>query len=181
MKGSRLELRDLVSGGVVTVGPAAEPKRALRFSAAAITIRDLKTAVAVGPQIRHIDGAPGSTSALRGDRITMYVESPTGTLSGLEGVPLPSVLRLRLRLRLHLAPEAVPKWLYGTVGKLDLKLQLGLDDADIDQAGQAGGELYISGVHGCGMRPGEAGGLLGLRLETDRFTLVETERFLILR
>jgi hypothetical protein len=41
MKGSRLELRDLVSGGGVTVGPAAGPKRALRFSAAAITIGDL--------------------------------------------------------------------------------------------------------------------------------------------
>ena len=91
MKGSRLELRDLVSGGVVTVDPAAGSKRALRFSAAAITIRDLKMAVPVGPQIRHIDGAPGSTSALRGDHITMCVESLTGTLSGLEGVPIPGI------------------------------------------------------------------------------------------
>ncbi|MPY56749.1 hypothetical protein [Streptomyces spongiae] len=74
----------------------------------------------------------------------MYVESLTGTLSGLEDVPLSPVLRL------HLAPDAVPEWLYGTVGKLDLKLQPGLDGADIDQAGQAGGELVIPGVHGYG-------------------------------
>ncbi|WP_369255162.1 hypothetical protein [Streptomyces sp. R35] len=64
MKGSRLELRDLVSGGVVTVDTAAGPKRALGFAAAAIAIRDLKMAAPVGPRIRHVDGAPGPTSAL---------------------------------------------------------------------------------------------------------------------
>jgi hypothetical protein len=144
MKGSRLELRDLVFGGVVTVDTAAGPKRVLKFSAAAVMIRDLKMAVPVGPQIQHIDGAPGSTSTLRSDRITMYVESLTGTLSGVEGIPLPPVLRL------HLTPDTVPEWLYDTVGKLDLKLRLGLDDADIDQAGQTGGELVIPGIHGYG-------------------------------
>jgi hypothetical protein len=39
---------------------------------------------------------------------------------------------------------------YDTVGKLDLKLRLGLDDAGIDQAGQTGGELVIPGIHGYG-------------------------------
>ncbi|MDQ0764875.1 hypothetical protein [Streptomyces canus] len=39
----------------------------------------------MGPQIQHIDGAPGSTSTPRGDRITMYVESLAGTLSGADG------------------------------------------------------------------------------------------------
>lgn len=144
MKGSRLELRDLVFGGVVTVDTAAGPKRVLKFSAAAVTIRDLRMAVPVGPQIQHIDGAPGSTSTLQGDRITMYVESLTGTLSGVEGIPLPPVLRL------HLTPDTVPEWLYDTVGKLGLKLRLGLDDADIDQAGQTGGELTVPGIHGYG-------------------------------
>ncbi|MDX3313514.1 hypothetical protein P1S61_31505 [Streptomyces sp. ME08-AFT2] len=144
MKGSRLELRDLVFGGVVTVDTAAGPKRVLKFSAAAVTIRDLKMAVPVGPQIQHIDGAPGSTSTLHGDRITMYVESLTGTLSGAEGIPLPPVLRL------HLTPDTVPQWLYDTVGKLDLKLRLVLDEADIDQAGQTGGQLVIPGIHGYG-------------------------------
>jgi hypothetical protein len=144
MKGSRLELRDVVFGGVVTVDTAAGPKRVLKFSAAAVTIRDLKMAVPVGPQIQHIDGAPGSTSTLRGDRITMYVESLTGTLSGAEGIRLPPVLRLRL------TPDTVPEWLFDTVGKLGLKLQLSLDDADIDQAGQTGGKLIIPGIHGYG-------------------------------
>ncbi|MGW2522571.1 hypothetical protein ACWC09_37415 [Streptomyces sp. NPDC001617] len=41
MKGSRLELHDLAVGGVVTVDTAATPKRVLKFSAAAATIRDL--------------------------------------------------------------------------------------------------------------------------------------------
>ncbi|MEU3788069.1 hypothetical protein [Streptomyces sp900129855] len=144
MKGSRLALHDLVFGGVVTVDTAAGPKRVLKFSAGSVTIRDLKMAVPVGPQIQHIDGAPGSTSTLRGDGITMYVESLTGTLSGIEGVPVPPVLRL------HLTPDTIPEWLYDTVGKLDLKLQLGLDDADIDQAGQTGGKLAIPGIHGYG-------------------------------
>lgn len=144
MKGSRLQLRDVIFGGVVTVDTAAGPKRVLKFSATGVTIRDLNMSVPVGPQIQHIDGAPGSTSTVRGDRITMYVESLTGTLSGTEGIPLPAVLRL------HLTPDTVPEWLYDTVGKLDLKLQLDLDDADIDQAGQTGGELTIPGIHGYG-------------------------------
>ena len=144
MKGSRLELHDLVFGGVVTVDTAAGPRRVLKFTAAAVTIRDLKMAVPAGPQIQHVDGAPGSTSTLRGGRIAMYVESLTGTLSGVEGVPLPPVLRL------HLTPDTVPEWLYDTVGKLGLKLQLGLDDADIDQAGQTGGALTVPGIHGYG-------------------------------
>ncbi|MGW2522572.1 hypothetical protein ACWC09_37420 [Streptomyces sp. NPDC001617] len=101
-------------------------------------------AAPVGGQIQHINGAPGSTSTQRGGRITMYVENLTGPLSGVEGIPLPPVLRL------HLAPDTVPEWLYDTVGKLDLKLRLGLDDADIDQAGQTGGGLVIPGIHGYG-------------------------------
>ncbi|MER6161477.1 hypothetical protein ABT147_39145 [Streptomyces sp. NPDC001868] len=144
MKGSRLELPDLVFGGVVTVDTAAGPKRVLKFSAAAVTIRDLRMAVPVGGRIQHIDGAPGSTSTLRGDRIAMYVESLTGTLSGVEGIPVPPVLRL------HLTPDTVPERLYDTVGKLGLKLRLGLDDADIDQAGQTDGGLVIPGIHGYG-------------------------------
>ena len=108
---------------------AAGPKRVLKFSAAAVRIRDLKMAVPVGPQIQHIDGAPGSTSTLRGGGITMYVESLTGTLAGVQGLPTPPVLRV------HLTPDTVPEWLYDTIGNLGLKLRLGLDDADIDQAG----------------------------------------------
>ncbi|RNG30400.1 hypothetical protein [Streptomyces botrytidirepellens] len=144
MKGSRLELHDLVFHGVVTVNTADGPKRVLKFSAAAVTIRDLKMAVSAGPQIQHIDGAPGSTSTLRGDGITMYVESLTGTVSSVENLPAPPVLRL------HLTPDTVPEWLYDTIGKLGLKLQLGLHDADIDQAGQTGGKLAIPGIHGYG-------------------------------
>jgi hypothetical protein len=49
----------------------------------------------------------------------MYVESLTGTHFGAEGIPLPPVLSLRLRL----ASDAVPEWLYDTVGKLDPKPQ----------------------------------------------------------
>lgn len=53
MKGSRLELRDLVFGGVVTVDTAAGPKRVLKFSAAAVTIRDLKMAVRPHHHVRR--------------------------------------------------------------------------------------------------------------------------------
>ncbi|MEU1448905.1 hypothetical protein [Streptomyces mirabilis] len=144
MKGSRLALHDVVFHGVVTVDTAAGPKRVLKFTAAAVTIRDLKMAVPVGPQIQHIDGGPGSTSTLQGGDITMYVESLTGTLAGVENIPTPPALRL------HLTPDTVPEWLYDTIGHLGLKLQLSLDDADIDQAGQAGGKLAIPGIHGYG-------------------------------
>jgi hypothetical protein len=144
MKGSRLELHDLVFHGVVTVDTAAGPRRVLKFSAAAVKIRDLKMAVPVGQQIQHIDGAPGSTSTLRGDDITMYVESLTGTLSRVGNVPTPPVLHL------HLTSDTVPEWLYDTTGNIGLKFQLSLKDADIDQAGQTGGELNVPGIHGYG-------------------------------
>ena len=144
MKGSHLDLHDVVFHGVVTVDTAAGPKRVLKFTAAAVRIRDLKMAVPVGPQIQHIDGAPRSTSTLGGDDITMYVESLTGTLSSVESIPTPPLLRLRL------TPDTVPEWLYDTIGKLGPKLQLGLDDADIDQAGQTGGKLVVPGIHGYG-------------------------------
>jgi hypothetical protein len=144
LKGSRLELHDLVIHGVVTMDTAAGPRRVLKFTAAEVAIRDLKMAVPDGPQIQHIDGAPGSTSTIQGDDITMYVESLTGTVSGVENLPAPPVLRL------HLTPDTVPEWLYDTVGNLGLKLRLRLDDADIDQAGQTGGELVILGIHGYG-------------------------------
>ncbi|MFI9169251.1 hypothetical protein [Streptomyces lincolnensis] len=144
MRGSRLDLHDLVFHGVVTVDTAAGPKRVLKFSATTVTIRDLRMSVPVGPQIQHIDGAPGSTSTLRGDEVTMYVESLTGTLSSIENLPTPPVLRL------HLTPDTVPEWLYDTVGKLGATLRLGLNDAEIDQAGQTGGELAVPGIHGYG-------------------------------
>ncbi|WP_405515893.1 hypothetical protein [Streptomyces canus] len=101
-------------------------------------------AVPAGPQIQHIDGAPGSTSTLRDGDLTMYVESLTGTLAGGQGLPTPPVLRL------HLTPDTVPEWLYDTIGNLGLKLRLGLVDADIDQAGQTGGQLVVPGIHGYG-------------------------------
>lgn len=144
MRGSRLDLHDLVFHGVVTVDTTAGPKRVLKFSATAVTIRDLRMSVPVGPQIQHIDGAPGSTSTLRGDEVTMYVESLTGTLSSVENLPMPPVLRL------HLTPDTVPEWLYDTVGKLGATLRLGLNDAEIEQAGQTGGELIVPGIHGYG-------------------------------
>ncbi|MFL5997792.1 MAG: hypothetical protein ACJ736_26365 [Streptomyces sp.] len=74
----------------------------------------------------------------------MYVESLTGIRAGVHGLPAPPVLRL------HPAPDTVPEWLYDTIGNLGLKLRLGLDDTDIDQAGQTGGQLVIPGIHGCG-------------------------------
>ncbi|TDT97868.1 hypothetical protein EDD99_6063 [Streptomyces sp. 846.5] len=77
----------------------------------------------------------------------MYVESLTGTLSGVEGISLPPLLRL------HLTPDTVSEWLYDMAGKLGVKLQLGLADADIDQAGQTGGGLVIPGIHGYGTSP----------------------------
>jgi hypothetical protein len=45
------------------------------------------------------------------------------------------------------------EWLYDTAGKLGLKLQLSLTNADIDQAGQTGGKLIIPGIHGYGTTP----------------------------
>lgn len=63
---------------MATADTAARPKRVLESPEAAVVIRALKTATPVGPQIQPVDGAPGSTPTPRGDRTTMYVESPKG-------------------------------------------------------------------------------------------------------
>ncbi|MCH5676861.1 hypothetical protein [Streptomyces gilvus] len=129
-------------------------------------------AVPVGPQIQHIDGAPGSTSTLRGDRITMYVESLTGTLSGAEGIPLPPAIRL------HLTPDTVPEWLYDTVGRWTSSSNSAWTtptstrpDRQVENSSSQGSTDTERGA--------EAGSLPGLRWETDRFTVLETDRFLI--
>lgn len=170
-KGSRLELHDLAFGGVVTVDTAAGPKRVLKFSAAAVTIRGLKMAVPVGPQIQHIDGAQGSPSTLRGDHLTMYVESLTGTLSGVEGIPCPrssasppTPFRSGSTTRSgNSTSSSNSAWRTPTSTRPDRQA------VSSSPRGSTGTE-----------RSGEAGTLPGLHLETDRSTLVETDRFPIL-
>jgi hypothetical protein len=154
LKSSQLKLYNATFHGVVTVQTAAGPKRVLKFTADAVDIGDLKMNAyegADGNETLHIDGGPGSTSTMRttgGQQITMYVTQLTGTIAGLEGIPLPPLLRVTL------TPDTIPAWLYNLIGDLNLKLQLTLDNADIDQVGQTGGNLTIPGFHGYGV-PGK--------------------------
>jgi len=141
LKSSKLKLTNLVLHGVVTVQTAAGPKRVLKFTAEQVDIGDLQMSVKQGSQLQHVDGAPGSTSTMRDQTVTMYVESLTGTIANLEGIPLPPVLRLTL------TPDTLPEWLYNLLGDANAKLQLTMDDVDVVQAGQTGGDLTIPGMH----------------------------------
>lgn len=149
LKASQLRLYNTVFHGVVTVQTAAGPKRVLKFTAEAVDIDNLKMNAYQGSNTTlHIDGGPGSTSTMRttgGQQITMYVTKLTGTIAGIEGLPLPPLLRVTL------TPDTIPAWLYNIIGSLNLKLQLTLDDVDIDQVGQTGGTLTIPGFHGYGV------------------------------
>jgi hypothetical protein len=142
LKASKLGLHNAVFHGVVTVQTAGGPKRVLKFTAESVDIGNLQMSVKQGTQRQHVDGGPGTTSTMRGGMVTMYVESLTGTIANLEGLELPPILRVTL------TPDLLPEWLWNLVGNLHAKLQLTLNDVDIDQAGQTGGNLTIPGMHG---------------------------------
>jgi hypothetical protein len=83
-------------------------------------------------------------------------------------------------LRLHLTPTPFRSDSTARSRKLGLTLRLGLNNADIDQSGQPEKSSSSRGFTGT-ERHGEVGprgcSLMSLRLEPDRFTVLETDQF----
>ncbi|MGW7576604.1 hypothetical protein [Streptomyces sp. NPDC054765] len=127
LESSALTLRGLNYEGVVNVKTQnGRTKQALKFTADSLDIGDLHQIVddpASGKKY-HVQGAGGSTSTIRGGKVTMYTERLQGNLFGL----IPIVFDPE-----HPPPLNVP-FAYFTKVK-------------IDQAGQFGGNLHIPGLH----------------------------------
>ncbi|PBC85134.1 hypothetical protein SAMN05428945_0293 [Streptomyces sp. 2224.1] len=127
LESSALTLRGLNYEGVVNVQTQnGHTKQALKFTADSVDIGDLHQIVddPTSGKHYHVQGAPGSTSTIRGGKVTMYTERLQGNLFGL----IPIVFDPE-----HPPPINVP-FAYFTKVK-------------IDQAGQFGGNLHIPGLH----------------------------------
>ncbi|MEU9121920.1 hypothetical protein AB0C96_19015 [Streptomyces sp. NPDC048506] len=127
LESSGLTLRGLNYEGVVNVTTqGGHTKQALKFTADSIDIGDLHQIVddpASGKKY-HVRSTPGSTSTIRGGKVTLYTERLQGNLFGL----IPIVFDPE-----HPPPLNVP---YAYFSKVKL-----------DQAGQFGGNLTVPGMH----------------------------------
>ncbi|MEU8684853.1 hypothetical protein [Streptomyces sp. NPDC048611] len=127
LESSALTLRGLNYEGVVNVKTQnGHTKQALKFTADSVDIGDLHQTVddrASGKKY-HVQASQGSTSTIRGGKVTMYTERLQGNLFGL----IPIVFDPE-----HPPPLNVP-FAYFTKVK-------------IEQAGQFGGNLHVPGLH----------------------------------
>lgn len=81
---SLLTLYGLDYEGIVEVKTAGgKTKTVLKFTADSLDIKDLYQTVGKGAQVAHLKSRPGSTSKIRGAKVTMYTESLKGNLFGL--------------------------------------------------------------------------------------------------
>ncbi|MDH6116303.1 hypothetical protein ABH930_000702 [Kitasatospora sp. GAS204A] len=148
LKTTRLALHGAVFGGVYEVHSPTGTKRVLKFTVSAVDIDnlDMSTLENTGygntpPQTFHVKGAPGSTSTMVNGPITMYVESLSGELSALYGIPLPPLGTITL------TPDTLPTWLYDLIGLVPIPLDITMTGVTAVQAGQFGGTLTIPGMH----------------------------------
>ncbi|GAB2727379.1 hypothetical protein GCM10010442_56280 [Kitasatospora kifunensis] len=148
LKSSKLALHGAVFGGVYEVHTPTTTKRVLKFTVSSVDIGDLdmstieNTAVDGKPaETFHVQGAPGSTSTMTEGPVTMYVESLSGELSALFGIPLPPLGTITL------TPDTLPTWLYDLIGAVPIPLDITMTGVTAIQAGQFGGTLHIPGMH----------------------------------
>ncbi|WP_234430902.1 hypothetical protein [Streptomyces sp. NRRL F-4489] len=138
LESTGLTLRGLDYAGVVNVMTQnGHTKQALKFTADSIDIADLHQIVddpASGKHY-HVRSTPGSTSTIRGGKVTLYTERLQGNLFGL----IPIVFDPE-----HPPPINVPFAYFSKV--------------KLDQAGQFGGTLHVPGKKGGGAPPPPGGG-----------------------
>ncbi|PBC77735.1 hypothetical protein BX265_2491 [Streptomyces sp. TLI_235] len=140
---SKLALHGSVFNGVYDVKTPTGSKRVLKFTTASVDIGDLDmSTIEVKGKTFHVQAAPGTTSTMRNGPITMYVESLSGHLSAIYGLPIPIDLG-----EITLTPDTLPKWLWDLIGSVPIPLDITLDKAKAVQAGQFGGTLKIPGMH----------------------------------
>jgi hypothetical protein len=126
LEASSLLLQGLDYTGVVNLTmPNGQTKQALKFTADSVDIGDLHQIVeGPGGSHYHVEAAKGSTSTIRGGKVTLYTESLKGNLFGLIPITFDPE---------HPPPINVPIAYFTNV--------------KLAQAGQFGGNLTIPGLH----------------------------------
>ncbi|MFJ5233623.1 hypothetical protein ACIQBJ_27465 [Kitasatospora sp. NPDC088391] len=139
---TRLALHGSVFNGVYDVTTESGTKRVLKFTTDSVDIENLDMSTIQIPGLTfHVKSRPGSTSTMRNGPVTMYVESLSGHLAAVYGLPIlidPGPITL--------TPDTLPKWLWDLLGAIPIPLDLTLTDAKAVQAGQFGGDLTIPGM-----------------------------------
>ncbi|CAM5584358.1 hypothetical protein SAVIM338S_05088 [Streptomyces avidinii] len=121
---SLLTLYGLDYEGIVEVKTAGgKTKKVLKFTADSLDIKDLYQTVGAGSQVAHLKSRPGSTSKIRGAKVTMYTESLKGNLFGL--IPI------------EFTPNSPPP--------LNVPFAF-FTNVKVVQAGQFGGTLTVPGL-----------------------------------
>ncbi|MCX4528179.1 hypothetical protein OG982_21235 [Streptomyces sp. NBC_01551] len=121
---SLLTLYGLDYEGIVEVKTAGgKVKKVLKFTADSLDIKDLYQTVGKSGNVAHLKSRPGSTSKIRGGKVTMYTESLKGNLFGL--IPI------------EFAPNSPPP--------LNVPFAF-FTNVKVVQAGQFGGTLTVPGL-----------------------------------
>ncbi|MFD9456861.1 hypothetical protein ACFWBC_27690 [Streptomyces sp. NPDC059985] len=121
---SLLTLYGLDYEGIVEVKTAGgKTKKVLKFTADSLDIKDLYQTVGKGANTAQLKSRPGSTSTIRGGKVTMYTESLKGNLFGL--IPI------------EFTPNSPPP--------LNVPFAF-FTNVKVVQAGQFGGNLTVPGL-----------------------------------
>ncbi|MFD3868883.1 hypothetical protein [Streptomyces sp. NPDC058623] len=121
---SLLTLYGLDYEGIVEVKTAGgKTKKVLKFTADSLDIKDLYQTVGTGANTAQLKSRPGSTSTIRGGKVTMYTESLKGNLFGL--IPI------------EFTPNSPPP--------LNVPFAF-FTNVKVVQAGQFGGNLTVPGL-----------------------------------
>ncbi|MCX5375774.1 hypothetical protein [Streptomyces sp. NBC_00091] len=121
---SLLTLYGLDYEGIVEVKTAGgKTKKVLKFTADSLDIKDLYQTVGKTGNVAHLKSRPGSTSTIRGAKVTMYTESLKGNLFGL--IPI------------EFTPNSPPP--------LNVPFAF-FTNVKVVQAGQFGGDLTVPGL-----------------------------------
>ncbi|MFJ8043147.1 hypothetical protein ACIRBX_21895 [Kitasatospora sp. NPDC096147] len=142
LRSTLLALHGSVFNGVYDVRTPTTTKRVLKFTTASVDIENLDmSTIQVPGYTFHVKGGPGTTSTMRQGPVTMYVESLSGHLTEVIGLPIPIDLG-----EITLTPDTLPRWLWDMLSTVPIPLDLKLKDAKAVQAGQFGGTLKIPGM-----------------------------------
>lgn len=124
LNSSLLTLYGLDYAGIVEVKTGSgKTKKVLKFTADSLDIKDLYQTVGTGQNVAHLKSRPGSTSKIRGEKVTMYTESLKGNLFGL--IPI------------EFTPNSPPP--------LNVPFAF-FTNVKVVQAGQFGGTLTVPGL-----------------------------------
>ncbi|MGW8699530.1 hypothetical protein ACWGOK_21750 [Streptomyces eurythermus] len=136
----RLVLRAVTFHGTVTVPTAAGARRALKFTVRSLEALGLGLTAGKGDTAMRLRTGPTTTSTLKGDGgkgvVTLYVSALSGTVTALDGTPLPG------NRPVTLTPDAVPAWLTPAGPAHTITFA----DATVSPLAQYGGNLALTGL-----------------------------------